>query len=70
MQRNIYPEIGEAELYMHGIDGSGYVFLITIKSNMDLMSKVDVYSKVSTGDFKQFIEIVKYAVDGNEGCPH
>lgn len=67
--RNIYSETKEADLFMHGLDSSGYAFLATIKGLEDGTTQVDVYSKVTFGTFPIIERVVKQGAYAQNGCP-
>lgn len=69
IRRNLYSELGEGELYLHGADSAGYVFLVEVKKTGDAQTEVKAYSKISTGLFPELIEIVRMGTYGDSDCP-
>ncbi len=69
LRRNLYSDLGEGELYLHGADSAGYAFLVSIKKIGDTQTEVKVYSKISTGLFPSYMQTVRMGAYGQSGCP-
>ncbi len=69
LQRNMYSELGIGELYLHGADASGYVFLVKVKRDDGDITSVNAYSKISTGMYPEFMQMARMGAFGQAGCP-
>lgn len=69
LRRNLYSELNEGELYLHGADSAGYAFLIEVKKAGDTQTEVKAYSKISTGLFPSYMQVVRMGTYGQSGCP-
>ena len=69
LQRNLYSELGEGELYLQGADASGYLFLVEVKKISEDRAEVKAYSKVSTGFYPSYMAMARMGALGEQGCP-
>lgn len=69
LQRNLYSELGEGELYLQGADSAGYIFLVEVKRISEDRAEVKAYSKVSTGFYPSYMTMTRMGALGEQGCP-
>lgn len=69
IQRDLYSELGEGELYLQGADSAGYLFLVEVKKISEGRAEVKAYSKVSTGFYPSYMAMVRMGALGEPGCP-
>ena len=69
VQRNLYTELGEGEVFLFGAGGEGYVLLATMKKTGSKQTSIAAYSKVSTGFYPSYMAMVKMGAYNQAGCP-
>ena len=69
IQRDLYTELGEGEMFFPGAGGDGYAFLVQIKKTGDNQSSVKTYSKITSGYYPKFMAIARMGAYNQSGCP-
>lgn len=69
LQRDLYTDLGEGEMFMFGAGGDGYVFLVNIKSAEPTLTNVSSYSKITSGYYPLFMQMVRMGAYNQNGCP-
>lgn len=69
LQRDLYAELREGEMFMFGAGGDGYVFLVNIKSVEPTSTHVSSYSKITSGYYPLFMQMVRMGAYNQNGCP-
>lgn len=69
LQRDLYTDLGEGEMFMFGAGGDGYVFLVNMKSAEQKLTNVSSYSKIASGYYPLFMQMVRMGAYNQNGCP-